>query len=63
MKYALSLILTIILTTCASAQRRPIGLVGINYSTGFTTQDTRNFIKEFSWRGLGLGSLMHFHYW
>lgn len=54
MKYAVSLLLTIILITNASAQRRPIGLAGINYSTGFTTQDTRNFIKEFSWRGLGL---------
>lgn len=30
------------------------GIAGINYSTGLTTEDTKNFISEFSWRGFGM---------
>jgi hypothetical protein len=53
-KYLLSLFLVVFFVEHASAQRRSIGLTGISYNMSFTTQDTREIIDKFSWRGFGL---------
>jgi outer membrane protein W len=54
MKYALAFLLSVVIICDAFAQGRPIGVAGINYSMGLTTQETNDFINEFSWRGFGL---------
>jgi hypothetical protein len=55
MKYYANIIIIAVVVLCGNmyAQGYP-GIAGINYSTGLTTSDTKNFISEFSWRGFGL---------